>query len=52
MYLGVIAGGFLASQLPAPPAVFYYSQHAGSCWWKAAVITESGLIDDRWGLKR
>jgi hypothetical protein len=50
MYVGVMAGTFLASQLPALTRGFVYSSGMPAVAVATAVILAIGLIDDRWGL--
>lgn len=50
MYLGVLAGVFLASQLPALTRGFVYSTGMPAVLVAGGVIMAIGLIDDRWGL--
>ncbi|RWA22043.1 UDP-phosphate alpha-N-acetylglucosaminyl 1-phosphate transferase [Mycolicibacterium brumae DSM 44177] len=50
MYLGVAAGVFLASQLPALTRGFVYSTGMPAVLVAGGIIMAIGLIDDRWGL--
>ncbi len=50
MYLGVVAGVFLASELPALTRGFVYSTGMPAVLVAGGVIMLIGLIDDRWGL--
>ncbi|CAJ1500756.1 MULTISPECIES: glycosyltransferase family 4 protein [Mycobacteriaceae] len=50
MYVGIVAGIFLASQLPALTRGFVYSTGMPAVVLAGGVIMGIGLLDDKWGL--
>ncbi len=50
IYAGMVAGIFLAAQLPALTRGFAYSKDAVAVLVAGAVIVVVGIIDDRWGV--
>ena len=50
IYTGMVAGIFLAAQLPALTRGFAYSKDAVAVLVAGAVIVAVGIIDDRWGI--
>lgn len=50
IYAGILAGIFLAAQLPALTRGFAYSQDALAVVVAGGLIVVVGIIDDRWGI--